>query len=88
MLKRLRSRVINILIKVSKKHYFRPKIHIFYLVNGDFGQLWPITTRRAPKRLSTEKPNVSRVTSGYGGDMTPLSQVRLTPKNGGYIGVA
>ena len=26
--------------------------------------------------------DVSRVTSGYGGDMTPLSQVRLTPKNG------
>ena len=37
---------------------------------------------RAAKRLSTGKPNVSRVTSGYGGDMTPLSQVGLTPKMG------
>ena len=76
-----------ILMKVSQKMIFGQKTH-FYLVNGDFGQLWPITTRRAAKRLSTEKPNVSRVSSGYGGDMTPLSQVRLTPKNGGYIGVA
>ena len=39
------------------------------------------TASRAAKRLSTGKPNASRVTSGYGGDMTPLSQVRLTQKN-------
>ena len=40
------------------------------------------TTTRAAKRLSTGKPNVSRVASGYGEDMTPLSQVRLTQKIG------
>ena len=36
---------------------------------------------RLPVRLS-------RVTSGYGEDMIPLSWIRLTPKNGGYMGVA
>ena len=74
-------------MKVSKKNDFQPK-NIFYLVNGDFGQLWPKTNRQAAKRLYTFKPDVSKVTSGYGVDMTPLSQVLLTPKNGGYIGVA
>ena len=78
-------------MKVSKIMIFGQK-HTFFTLSkplkGDFGQLWPITTHRAAKRLSTGKPNVSRVSSGHGGDMTPLSQVRLTPKNGGYIGVA
>ena len=74
-------------MKVSKKNDFQPK-NIFYLVNGDFGQLWPKTNRQAAKRLYTFKLDVSKVTSGYGVDMTPLSQVLLTPKNGGYIGVA
>ena len=76
-----------ILMKVFKKIIFGQK-YIFFLVNGDFGQLWPKTNRQAAKRPYIFKPYVSKVTSGYGVDMTPLSQVRLTPKNGGYIGVA
>ena len=46
------------------------------------------TTRRATKRPPTRKPKLSRVTSGHGGHMIPWSRVRLTWKNGGYIGVA
>ena len=43
---------------------------------------------QAAKQLPTRKPKLSRVTSGYGGLMIPLSRVRPTQKNGGYIGVA
>ena len=46
------------------------------------------TVRRAAKRPPTGKPKVSRVTSGYGGLMIPLSRDRLSRKNGGFIGVA
>ena len=46
------------------------------------------TTPRAAKRPPTRKPKLSRVTSGHGGHMIPLSRVRLTLKNGSYIGVA
>ena len=46
------------------------------------------TARRAAKQAPTGKPNVSRVTSWYWGLMVPLSRIRLTPKNGGYMGVA
>ena len=46
------------------------------------------TARRAAKRPPTGKPKVSRVTSGYGDVMIPLSRVRLRPKKAGYIGVA
>ena len=46
------------------------------------------TARRAAKRPPTGKPRVSRVTSGCGEVMIPLSRVRETPKNGGYMGVA
>ena len=46
------------------------------------------TARRAAERPSTGKPKLSRVTSGYGGDMIPLSQVLPSPKKGGYRGVA
>ena len=74
-------------MKVLKKMIFSQK-NIFYPVNGDFGQLWPKTNHQAAKRPYIFKPYVSKVTSGYGVDMTPLSQVPLTPKNGGYIGVA
>ena len=38
-------------------------------------------------RGPTRKPKVSRVTSGYGGDMIPSSRVRPSPKKGGYMGV-
>ena len=46
------------------------------------------TARRAAERPPTRKPKVSRVTSGYGGDMIPSSRVRPSPKKGGYMGVA
>ena len=46
------------------------------------------TVRRAAKRPPTGKPKVSRVTSGYGGLMIPLSRVRLSPEKVGYVGVA
>ena len=43
---------------------------------------------QAAKQLPTRKPKLSRVTSGYGGLKIPLGRIRLTPKNGGYMGVA
>ena len=46
------------------------------------------TARRAAERPPTGKPRVSRVTSGYGGDMMPLSRVRPSPRKEGYMGVA
>ena len=46
------------------------------------------TARGVAKRPPTGKPKVSRVTSGYEGLMIPLSRVRPSQKNGGYIGVA
>ena len=46
------------------------------------------TARRAAKRPPTGKPKLSRVASGYGGLMIPLSRVRTTRKNGGFIGVS
>ena len=46
------------------------------------------TVRRAAKQPPTGKPKVSRVTSRYGGLMIPLCRIRLTPTNGGYMGVA
>ena len=46
------------------------------------------TARREAKRSPTGKPKVSRVTPGYGGLMIPLSRIHLSPKKGGYMGVA
>ena len=46
------------------------------------------TARQAAKRPPTGKPMVSRVTSGYGDVMIPLSRVRLRPKKLGYMDVA
>ena len=46
------------------------------------------TASRAAKRSPTGKPKLSRVASGYGGLMIPLSRVRTTRKNGDFIGVA
>ena len=42
----------------------------------------------AAERAPTGKPKLSRVTSGYGEHMFSLGRIRLTPKNGGYMGVA
>ena len=44
------------------------------------------TARRAAKRPPAGKLKLSRVTSGYGGLKIPLGRIRLTPKNGGYMG--
>ena len=46
------------------------------------------TARRAAKQPPAGKLKLSRVTSGYGGLKIPLGRIRLTPKNGGYMGVA
>ena len=46
------------------------------------------TVHRAAERPPTGKLKLSRVTSGYGGLKIPLGRIRLTPKNGGYMGVA
>ena len=42
---------------------------------------------QAAKQLPTRKPKLSRVTSGYGGLMIPLSRIFLTPKNRDNMGV-
>ena len=46
------------------------------------------TARRAAKRPPAGKLKLSRLTFGYGGLKIPLGRIRLTPKNGGYMGVA
>ena len=46
------------------------------------------TARQAAELAPTGKPKVSKVASGYGEVMIPLSLVRLSPKKGGYMGVA
>ena len=69
------------LISGQKTSFFDPKRAIL----GNWGQK---TARRAAKRPHTRIPKVSRVTSGYGGLMIPLIRIHLTPKNGGYMGVA
>ena len=61
---------------------------MFGLVKGHFGLLGQKTARQAAKQPPTRKPMVSKVTSGYGGDMIPSSWVRLSPIKGGYVGVA
>ena len=43
---------------------------------------------KIPQPGAKRPPKLSRVTSGYGGLKIPLGQIRLTPKNGGYMGVA
>ena len=55
---------------------------------GQFGPLGFRINSTSTFVIFCIRVDVSRVTSGYGGDITPLSQVRLTPKNGGYISVA
>ena len=53
-----------------------------------FGNWSHETAHRAAKWPYTGKPKLSRVTSGCGGLMIPLSRNCLTPKNWGYMGVA
>ena len=45
------------------------------------------TARRAANRPPTGKPKLSRVTSGYGGLMIPLSRVCQSPEKVGSVGI-
>ena len=72
----------------AQRNDFEPKTALLGPKRATLGHRGRETARRAAKRPPTGKPKVSRVTSGYGGLMIPLSRVRLTPKNGGYMGVA
>ena len=67
---------------------FGPKTALLGPKRATLGNRCRKTARRAAKRPPTGKPKVSRVTSGYGGLMIQMSRVRLSQKNGGYIGVA
>ena len=69
------------LISGQKTSFFDPNRAIL----GNWVQK---TAHRVAKRPHTRIPKVSRVTSGYGGLMIPLIRIHLTPKNGGYMGVA
>ena len=62
--------------------------HTMPCQKGNFGQSGHKTARRAAEWAPTGKPKVSKVASGYGEVMIPLSLVRLSPKKGGYMGVA
>ena len=55
---------------------------------GQFGPLGCRINSTSTFVIFCIRVDVSRVTSGYGEDMTPMSQVHLTPKNGGNMGVA
>ena len=68
----------NIFLRLSQKNLIRPKTAFLAPKRTILGNRGQKTVRRAAKRLSTKNTNVSRVTSGYGGDMIPLSHVRLT----------
>ena len=73
---------------VHKKLSLGPKTALLGPKRAILGNWGHETVRRAAKRPPTGKPKLSRVTSGYGGLTIPLSQIRLTLKNGGYMGVA
>ena len=72
----------------QKKWIFGPKTTLLGPKRPILGNRAQKTACWAAKRPPTGKPKVSRVASWYGGLMIPLSRVRLTPKNGGYMGVA
>ena len=72
----------------SQKNGFGPKTAFLDPKRATLGNRGHETARQAAKRPPTGKPKVSRVTSGYGGLMIPLSRDRPSRKNGGFIGVA
>ena len=74
--------------RVSTKNGFGPKTAFLDPKRATLGNRGHETARQAAKRPPTGKPKVSRVTSGYGGLMIPLSRDRPSRKNGGFIGVA
>ena len=72
----------------AQKNDFGPKTALLGPKRPTLDNRGHETARRAAKRPPTGKPKLSRVTSGCGGVMIPLGWIRLTPKNGGYMGVA
>ena len=51
--------------------------YFFFLVNGDFGQLWPKTSRRAAKQLYTDKLNVFKVNAQYQKKHKKYTQIKI-----------
>ena len=74
--------------RVSTKNGFGPKTAFLDPKRATLGNWGHETARQAAKQPPTRKLKVSRVTSGYGGLMIPLSRDRPSRKNGGFIGVA
>ena len=67
-----------------------PKLRVLIIAIGHWPKMAKIqaggqkTARQAAKPPPTRKPKLSRVTSGYGGLMIPLSWVRLSQKKWGF----
>ena len=80
--------VIKKLEDVSKKMISVQKTAFLASKRALLGNRGHKTARRAAKWAPTGKPKVSKVASGYGEVMIPLSRVRLSPKMGGSMGVA
>ena len=68
----------------SKKGFLAQKLHFKRVTLGNWSHK---TTCRAVKWAHIRNSNVPRVTSGCVEDIIPLSQVSLSPKNRGYMGV-
>ena len=74
--------------RICTKKWFWAENSTFGPKRATLGNRGRETARRAAKQQPTGKPKLFRVTSGYGELMIPLSRVRLSQKNGGYMGVA
>jgi hypothetical protein len=72
----------------GQKIDFWPKNPLLGPKKATLGSRRRRAARRAAKRPPAGEPKVSRVASGCGGLVVPLSRVRLTPEGGGYVGVA
>ena len=73
---------------VKKCRIFGQKCSFLAPKRATLGNRGPETARRVAKWPPTRKPKVSRVPSGYGGVVIPLSRDRPSQRNGGFIGVA
>ena len=73
---------------ISKKWIFVPKTAFLAPKRVILGNRGHKTSRPATEWAPTGKPKISKVALGYGEDMVPSSRVRLSPKKGGYMGVA
>ena len=77
--------VERILLAGHKKINSAQKTTFLGPKRATLGNLGHETACQVTNRPLTRKPKLSRVTSGYGGRMVPLSQVRLSRKHGGFI---